>query len=74
MVKYWCDFITYEGNKQTIGYRTLQGLLGDVWYDINNSTDSVGANSIVKFYIKANNEEGFYISNPKYDFLESDED
>ena len=72
MEKYWCDFITYEGNKQTIGYRTLQGLLGDIQWDIDNATDALGASSIVKFYIRVNGEEGFYINNPKYDYLESD--
>lgn len=70
-VKYWCDFITYEGKTSTIGYRTLEGMLGDIQYDINHSTDTVGASSIVKFYIKVNGEEGFYINNPKYDYLES---
>lgn len=72
MVKYWCDFITYEGNRQTIGYRTLEGMLGDIKYDISHSDDSVGASSIVQFCIKANGEEEFYMNNPKYDYLESD--
>lgn len=63
MVNYWCDYIDKEHKIDTVGYRTLEGLMTDVMSEIRREDVDT-----IKFIItdRRNGTEPFTIENPKF--------
>ena len=63
MVKYWCNYIDQEYKVETVGYRTLEGLMTDIMSEMRKEESD-----IVKFIITDtyNGTTPFTIENPKF--------
>lgn len=63
MVNYWCNYIDKENKLDTVGYRTLEGLMTDIMSEMRKEQSD-----IVKFIItdRCNGTAPFAIENPKF--------
>ena len=63
MVKYWCNYVYKNYKIETVGYRTLEGLMTDIMSEMRREELD-----IVKFIItdRYNDTLPFTIENPKF--------
>ena len=63
MVNYWCNYVDKDYKIDTVGYRTLEGLMTDIMSEMRKEESD-----IVRFIIidRYNGTEPFTIDNPKF--------
>lgn len=63
MVNYWCNYVDKDYKIDTVGYRTLEGLMTDIMSEMRKEESD-----IVKFIItdRYNGTEPFTIENPTF--------
>ena len=60
MVKYWVDYVTNSGSKETVGYRSLEGFVTDIidWA----KSEHKDSEEQLYIYENHNKDRGFYIT------------